>query len=319
LLLSNVIEGSWPHYIALLRPRLGNEIPGGVIGLSDVIHGLWVARFQLTPAGAVPATWMLFVSLAAWIFAICLLPVALWRQGSAAVFLLADIFVVAAAATGVLTWYWLFPNHTYVHRLFMVRLVALPASCGLVAATIVVRFLAAAGSGAIRWAFTGGGAVLAFVIAAYLLEGAWAIGMAPVINAARFLERPVVDKVSCSPLGLSPDGKRDGLIEISLFSPNVRSPLALIGLRPRVQALLYLFLGRSNPSGGWETGSNAYVLGISTQAEGELINRVAGSIDMPTGHSVRLWAHFCRDGHDTPDSLYILYAGNTALPVDGPH
>jgi hypothetical protein len=65
LLLSEFVEGIWHRYAVSLGLRLGDEIPGMVIGFDDVIQKLSRVRFQLTPGGFTPSTWMLVVSLAA--------------------------------------------------------------------------------------------------------------------------------------------------------------------------------------------------------------------------------------------------------------
>ena len=63
------------------------------------------------------------------------------------------IVLLATAAVGILGWYWLLPQHTYIRVLFMVRLLALPAASEVSAAvlmTVAYRTLVAADSPAIR-------------------------------------------------------------------------------------------------------------------------------------------------------------------------
>ena len=47
-------DGSWYRYSTALGSRLGNEVPGRVIGFEDVIQKLWQARYQLSAGGFTP-------------------------------------------------------------------------------------------------------------------------------------------------------------------------------------------------------------------------------------------------------------------------
>ncbi len=302
-------NGSWHRYGVALGSRLGREVSGVVINPDDVIEKLWQTRFQLMPGGVTPSTWMLVVSLTAWIFTICLLPIASWRRDRAPLVLLADLSVIVLAAAGALAWYRLFRQHTFIHVLFVVRIVALPASFGLVAAALVVRSLADSQSRALRWA-PAACAVVSLVAAAWLLEGTMSV-----VTSARVADQSMVDEVSCAPLGLRRDGKPDGLIELAVRTTQVSPPLAAIGWRPRDLGRLYLRLERSSPPGWWETGAGVYVLGITVRPGSELINESDGSVLMPPQHP-SLFLHFCRDGYDTPDSRYWLHVGDASLRVE---
>ena len=309
LLLSLVIDGGWAQYSVGLGLRLGNEIPGRVIGLEDVIEKLWQARFQLTPGGFTPSTSMLVVSLAAWIFTIAFLPLVCWRSGRTSLVILADVSVVVLAAVGVLAWYRLFRQHTFNHVLFAVRNAAVPAAYGFLTAGLVVRSLSGARWGALWWASVLCGA-LSIAAAAYLIEGTMSA-----VTAARLVEQPVVDEVACAPVGLKGDGKPDGLIELSVRTTEVSPPLAILGWRPRAFSPTYLRLERSTPPGWWETGSRSYILGITRRPNSELINLPDGGVRIPPQPRT-LWAHFCRDGHDTADSRYTLHVGDQSVPVE---
>lgn len=309
VLLSAFADGSWHRYERALGSRLGQVVSGAVINLDDVIEKLWQARFQLMPGGLTPSTWMLVVSLTAWIFTICLLPIASWRRDRAPLVLLADLSVIVLAAAGALAWYRLFRQHTFIHVLFVVRIAALPASFGLVAAALVVRSLADGQSRALRWA-PAACAVVSLVAAAWLLEGTTSV-----VTSARVADQSMVDEVSCAPLGLRRDGQPDGLIELGVRTTQVSPPLAAIGWRPRDFGRLDLRLERSSPPGWWETGAVLYVLGITVRPDSELINHSDGSVLVPPQHPA-LFLHFCRDGHDTPESRYRIYVGDTSLPVE---
>ena len=306
LVLLNAIVGvGWQQYAVSLGLRLGNEIPGRAIGLEDVIQKLWAARFQLSYGGFTPSTWGLFVALAAWVFTLCLLPLACWRRGSAAVVLLADLSIVALAAVGVLMWYRLFRQHTFIHVLFAVRMVAVPAALGVVAAGLVLRFLCGRRQGRIA-----GRLPRAALRRASPLRICWKATVS-VVTSARLVQQPVVDVVACAPVGLKSDGKADGLIELSLRSTQASPPLALAGVRPRSLSPSYLRLERAGPAGWWETGSGVYILGITRRPSSEPINLPDGSIMVPPLRET-LWAHFCRDGYDTPNSRYVLHVGDVS-------
>jgi hypothetical protein len=310
LLLSLIIDGGWAQYAVALGFRLGNEVPGRAISLQDVIEKLWQARFQLTPGGFTPSTSMLVMSLAAWIFTIGVFPLVLWRRSRTSLAVLADVSVVVLAAVGVLAWFRLFRQHTFIHVLFAVRNAAVPASYGFLTAGLVVRSLSAAPWGALRWAVPAC-AALSLAVSAYLLEGTMSA-----ITAARLVEQPVVDEVACAPVGLRRDGKPDGLIELSVTTTQVSPPLAAFGWRPRAFSPTYMRLERSSPPGWWETGSGSYVLGITRRPNSELLNLPDGSVLVPPQPRT-LWAHFCRDGHDTADSRYTLHVGDRSLTVEG--
>jgi hypothetical protein len=311
LLLSSYIVGVWNAYAAGLGPRLGHEISGRGIDVGDAFHHLWLTRFQLTPGGVVPSTWMLYVSATAWVFTLCLIPIVCWRRGRDALVLLTDLLIVAVAAAGALAWYRLFLQHTYIHVLFVVRIVALPAACGLVAATIVVRSLAEIRASATRWAMAAA-ALVSLATVAWLLEGS-----VPVVTAARFVREAGADRVSCAPVGLKGDGKPDRLIVLALRTLQVSPPLALLGLRPRSDTPLYLRLERAHPGGWWETGNQNWVLGVTLEPAGPLMNRPDGTFALPRGQRLRrLWLHYCADDHDTPESSFSVSAGETVIVED---
>ena len=133
-------------------------------------------------------------------------------------------------------------------------------------------------------------------------------------DVSRLVEQPVVDEVACAPLGLKSDGKPDGLIELAVSTTQVSPPLAIIGWRPRALSPFYFRLERSSPSGWWRR-VGIYVLGITRRPSSALINQADGSVLIPPQPRT-LWAHFCRDGHDTPDSRYTLHVGERSVVVE---
>jgi hypothetical protein len=98
----------------------------------DLAMRLWERRARLTPFGPGAATWFLLGSGVCWLLA----AVTVWRTGRRAVY---DFGLVAVAASGILAWYLLFTNHSFIHAWFAVRFLALPASYGFVAAFLVLE------------------------------------------------------------------------------------------------------------------------------------------------------------------------------------
>jgi hypothetical protein len=310
LWLQGRIAGSgWDSYAKALAVRLGDQVPGHVLHFTEVVQKLWLARFQLASGGYDRATLEMFLGLWAWIFTFGLLLVAWQWRGRAALLVFADVVIVGWASLGVLAWYRLFLEHTFIHVLFIVRIAALPAGYGFVSAILLMVFLGR------NWtrsavAATIGAALISLSAAAYLLEGSQAI-----VTAARFAAQPATDSVSCASLGLRSDGKQDGLVELRLRSRQVSPPLALLGFAPRSSSPLFLRLERADPPGWWHTATEVYILGVSRNPRSALLNRADGSVQLPAGLVTHLWLHFCRDGHDTPGSTYSVRVGDTSLPV----
>lgn len=124
-------------FIGGLNQRMGTEVPGvGTVHLSDVAKRLWEERAQLT--GNALSTWLLGASACAWLAAIVLLAAFFRRSTAAASRLATDIFVLAMAGLGIVSWYIAFPNHSYIHAWLMVRMMALPAAYGFVAALLLL-------------------------------------------------------------------------------------------------------------------------------------------------------------------------------------
>ena len=287
----------WHPYFRDLVAKFGSETAGEIIGLMDNISNLWDHRWQLTPGGAGPATWVIILSASSWLFALAGTPL-VWmfhREQAAAV--TRNVLVLIIAALGIAAWYDCFPVHTYQHVLFIVRTVTLPVSYGMIAAIIVGTALISQRH--VWW--VAAGFFLSFLAIVALLSGPWKIEMPPTIHSARFITA-TTDKVSCAALGLSPDGVPDGVVEID-YQP-VKSPLSFV--RRHVPRPIYIRLERMNPNGAHETGPTLYVLGISSSLKGELLNAKDGSFTPHDSQRVRFYGHFCRDGHDRPDSIYQI-------------
>jgi hypothetical protein len=110
--------------------RTGSVVDGRAITVLDLPSKLWAERLILTGSNE-SATALMVCSAIAWAVAIGLVPT-LWarRQFCA----LTDLVAIACCALLVVGWYGLFLNHTYIHAWFMVRLFALVAATGFIAA-----------------------------------------------------------------------------------------------------------------------------------------------------------------------------------------
>jgi hypothetical protein len=133
----------------------------------------------------------------------------------------------------------------------------------------------------------------------------------PTVTMARFVEAPA-DVVSCAQHGVRPDGKQDGVVEIRFTVQ--RSLLASLLLRNKQT---YIRLERHNPPGLNETGPNNNVLGIAEQPGATLMNKPGGMLGIRKPGEHHLFAHFCKDGHDKPDSRYRLNIDGAFVPITG--
>ena len=132
--------------------------------------------------------------------------------------------------------------------------------------------------------------------------------MSAVFFTSRFVENSDIDKVSCKLLGLVPDGKPDGIIEV------VRQYTPLSdGTGQSARRTVNLL--RERPGGIYTTSGSAYILGISETPGGPLLNFPDGRI--PRASRPRLYLHFCRDGYETPESTYTvdIEGEASAVPV----
>ena len=180
------------------------------VSLEDVIQKLWQARFQLTPGGFTPSTSMLLVSFTACIFTSGLLPdCSCWRRGKTSLAVLADLSVVVLATW--VCWRGIACSGSTRHscsfrRPGMPRFPRRTVARG----RLVVRSLAGARSGALRWATVDRCGVAQWPPRPALMEGTMSA-----VTSAGLVDQPVVDEVACAPVGLKSDGKPDGLIELA--------------------------------------------------------------------------------------------------------
>ncbi len=109
-----------------------------------------------------------------------------------------------------------------------------------------------------------------------------------------------IDQVSCAVKGVMPDGRPDLLFTLDIDIPENEGTF---------EAITHIRLNRSMPGGTYQSTDRNYVLGISTDRDGPLINNGSGRIRIKgpiTGQ--RLWLFACADGHDTQNSIYFAEA-----------
>lgn len=268
------------------------------------LETLFAARFQLTPGGADPASWVFVAGIAGWMFValIGLATLALRRRLQTPA--LVDVLVLAAVSLGVLAWYRTFTAHTYVHALFMVRLLAIPLSCGIVAALLAIR---EARADALPLGVLPAALCVALPLAALVLHKRWTIGTAV---EAHFVDTRA-DLVSCGRLGLRPDGEPDGIIAIRFR--RTPPPLAYLGFRSSGET--HVQLVRRDPLGVYHTGHMYGILGMADEPGGPLLNRPDGGFAFAGSGERILYAHFCRDGPDRPGSTYELRTDGVRVPI----
>ena len=132
---SFVYAGEFSNLLHGIAHRTGAVAEGhGAITILDLPQKLWVERLILTGSDE-SATALMVCAAIGWMVAIGTVPV-LWarRQFRS----LTDLLVVASCAFLIVGWYGLFLNHTYIHAWFMVRLFALIAATGFVAAAFAL-------------------------------------------------------------------------------------------------------------------------------------------------------------------------------------
>lgn len=274
------------------------------------LERLFSVRYQLTPGGAAVANWVFLAGIAAWIFVGLIGLATLLYRRALRMPALVDVLVLAAVSVGILLWYWRFAAHTYVHALFMVRLLAIPLACGLAAALLAIHE-------ARRDRLPVSAVLLSLCVAlplsALILHKRWTDGTAPSEVHARFVDARA-DLVSCSQLGLRPDGQPDGVVEIRFRKTT--PPLSYLGLKAGDQAHIQLI--RRDPIGVYHTGFFNNILGIAREPGGALLNARTGTFGFTAGGEQHVYAHFCRDGHDTAGSKYELKVDGIAAPIVRP-
>jgi hypothetical protein len=253
--------------------------------------------------GVSDANWLFFLGAFGWLFT----AIAVWalcRQQRRRE--LTAVAVLTIAAAGVPAWYQLLAGHTLQHILFMVRPLALIPAYGMAAALLVVPPIIRA------WGYRrcAAAALICAVLAAAALHRPWMIDNAT-LGRARIIVADV-DIASCAALGLRADGVADGVIEFE-YELHGRPPLATVGLPANHTA--HIALGRTFPDGVYHTGRSAFVLAIAEQPGGRPLNRTDGTLPSLSPGRHRLYAHFCRDGHERPDSAYWLVMGDVAVQV----
>ncbi len=127
-------------------------------------------------------------------------------------------------------------------------------------------------------------------------------GLRDEILSLRQVPSEGLDRVSCNPKaeGLQPDGREDNvyLVNLNELVYDEQTVLFSIGA---------MNLARSNPPGAFHTGDSNYVLGVSLEKDGPLVNQENGQISLAVTDSDRvMWIYSCRDGYDQAGVEYRL-------------
>jgi hypothetical protein len=290
------------YFFRALKFRLGAISDSGVrTDLIENIAAAWNARSQLATGAAGAANWLFLLGAFGWLLAaIAAWP--LWRRRE-----LTAVAVLVLAAAGILAWYQVLAGHTHQHILFMVRPSALISAYGMAAALLVAPPLIRS------WGYRrcAAAALLCAVVAAAALHRPWMIGNPLSLGPARFIAADA-DIASCGPLGLRADGAADGIVEFEYELPG-RPPLAYLGVPANSEVEIVLL--RAWPGGTYHTGDRAFVLAIAERPGGRPLNRADGTFAGRDFGRHRLYGHFCRDGHDQPDTVYRLRVNGVEIEV----
>jgi len=284
------------HLMDYTKP--GTGVPG--ISLRDLVSAYWLNRHRLTGSGFT-AAWLLGASALTWGLALIGIFTLLVKRGAISHILAVDLLVLLTAGGGIILWYILFQGHSLTHVFFMVRMIALPASYGFVALTLVAQAF---------WeklpvstiSVTVGGVLVLFALPANIETGVCLLGRSPPDVSLARLSSKVTDKVSCAVLGLYSDGAEDGLVELKYRNPS--TSMTWLGLR----APTHITLEITDPPAAYETGSSLYVIGINAKPRGKLLNRSDGRFIAPSiaGADQHLWAHFCGRTGEKPETIYTV-------------
>jgi hypothetical protein len=309
-------------YFDALTRRLSTDVGiGRPIGMYDVFDALWSRRDQLTSGGYPVANLVLVAAVICWGFALSSGSIAFLRKRRR---IIADVSILTFSSLSIIAWFVLFPNHTYVHAVFDIRMVSLLIAFGFTAAALSLRDHVGQLRAQPGWHARGKLAatslapclVFSLLVADVLFEyNAWVRHYSPLSGRAYFAQNNEVDRVSCAPLGFAGDGKLDRVIRVDLHRDVLQSGLLKL-LRGQDVEVLYMRVERASPPGAWETGSTNFILGVSSDLAGPLLNAADGSIHLVSRNSMRFWALFCPDGHDTASSTYHLVVGGRRLQIE---
>jgi hypothetical protein len=117
----------WRWFLLGIQARAGMDIGDAVITLPQLFIQLWDNRSFMVWGNQTASTVLLLSSGLAWCFAIATL-VSRWRYLDQA--LRANFLIAALSSIGTACWFILFPNHTYIHAPFMVRVLVVPVGLG---------------------------------------------------------------------------------------------------------------------------------------------------------------------------------------------
>jgi len=199
-----------------------------------------------------------------------------------------EVVVLGLASSGVVLWYVLFVNHTYVHYQFMGRIAVLPASAGVMALLYMCRTVQ--GQHLRRAGILASATVLPLTAALSFAFPAMRLDEISLYRAQR------VDVLSCSnDVRLAADGIPDVVLRARIS--NVPAILNVIVDGARLE--------RTNPGGVWSTTSGTFPLALLGD-ELRALNSPDRSVRASIGPAQEIYVAFCSDGTDRTTTKYRL-------------
>ena len=116
------------RYFTGLSMRLNNDVSEMRVTYADVLRRLWEFRSMISPFGRDFAGALLIAGALGWTLTAAAART-LWRCAEWR----ANVIALAFGSLGMFAWFFVFPNHTYVHPQLVSRLLGLSAGFGLVA------------------------------------------------------------------------------------------------------------------------------------------------------------------------------------------
>jgi hypothetical protein len=295
LILNKIFDIPTLAFKAGLSSRIGNVFNGEVITYPGMLGKLWSVRNQFFGSFAL-ADIFYYIAFSSWIFAlITTIIFFVKKKRSDAIH---DFLILLFGGLGVVIWYFIFLNHTYVHVLHMGRIAIIPLSFGMTALIVCIYYLKSALRNVNFY-------ITSLIFISFLIGF---LGMSRFTNEQMpvysFIINKVdntsgVDQVSCSPLGTTKDGVPDELISFEITPQNIfynRGPLQITQIQ----------LVRNTPPGAYETNQQNFILGVGTSQTGPLVNNSNGSVNIPVVPKSKLRLNYCADNADTKQSLYQI-------------
>lgn len=294
LVLSKIFNVPITNFKSGLLSRVGDVVGNGEkITYSAMFHKLWDVRDQFFGSFIVADIFFL-IALSSWLFTVIV--VVIWFVKKKHSTLYFDVAMLFLGALGVLAWYLMFLNHTFVHVLHMGRIVIIPASFGVTSMILCATHAKSASPKKYYRSIVICGVVSLFVsyLSMSILIGRGVPSYQ--IEASAVANVNGADRVSCSPLGVRKDGVPDKIVSFTMTPDTI--------FYNRNVNITQIQIARDLPGGVYETGQRSFILGVTTDEKGPLINKPDGTVNLPVAAGYQL--NYCSDHADTNKSLYRI-------------